>query len=96
MKGITGNPALEAYRRIALTPVSPASPASKATPGNGERQATEAAKVSISSEARAMAAGGDSQINANKVEALKSAIADGSFEINSHVVAERMLDSSGG
>jgi flagellar biosynthesis anti-sigma factor FlgM len=94
MKGITGNPALEAYRRIAVTPVSPAAAASKASPGD-ERQATEAAKVSISSEARSLAAGGETQVNAQKVEALKSQIADGSFQINSHLVAERLLDSSG-
>jgi negative regulator of flagellin synthesis FlgM len=96
MKGITGNPALEAYQRVALTPVNPTQPASEATPAHGERPTSgEAAKVTISAQARELAAGGDEQVNAEKVESLKSAIADGSFKVDSNLVAERILDTVG-
>jgi flagellar biosynthesis anti-sigma factor FlgM len=96
MKGITGNSALEAYRRVALTPVSSATPAAAPeAAATAERNPTEAAKVSISTEARALAAKGDSEVNSKKVESLRAAISDGSFKVNSHLVAERLLDIPG-
>jgi flagellar biosynthesis anti-sigma factor FlgM len=60
-----------------------------------ERQPAEAVKVSISTEARELASKGDAQVSSKKVESLKAAISDGSFKVNSHVVAARLLDTLG-
>jgi flagellar biosynthesis anti-sigma factor FlgM len=95
MKGITGNSALEAYRRVALTPVNPAHPVSPPTPATGERPPVGAAKVSISTEARELATQGEAKVDTQKVDALKKSIQDGSFSVNSHLVAERLLNSLG-
>ena len=95
MKGITGHSALEAYRRASLDPVSPARPAEAPAAGAGERHPTEAAKLSISTEARELWAKGEAQVDRKKVEALKASIADGSFRIDARLVAGRMLDSAG-
>ena len=95
MKGITGNPALDAYQRVALTPVRPAGPASKAASTTGQAGSGQAAKVSISSQARELAGGSSTQVSSQKVEALKAAVQNGSFKVDSHLVAERMLDGAG-
>jgi flagellar biosynthesis anti-sigma factor FlgM len=95
MKGISGNPALDAYQRFAVKSVSSAQRA-EGTEGVAARpKATEAAKVSISSEARELASGGG-QVNTQKVDRLKAAISDGSFRVESSVVAQRMLDGASG
>jgi negative regulator of flagellin synthesis FlgM len=96
MKGITGNSALEAYRRVALSPVNSATnAAAPQAPAQAERQPAEAAKVSISSEAREMASKGDAQVSSPKIESLKAAVSDGSFKVNSHLVAQRLLSTLG-
>lgn len=96
MKGITGNSALEAYRRVALAPVNPSAPTAPAEKvGTAERSPTQAAKVSISAEARDLAVQGDTKVNQKKVEALKASIADGSFQVNSQLVAQRLLQTQG-
>ena len=94
MKGITGNPVLDAYGRMAVKPVGPARPAeSIESVGSASGASTPAAEVTISSNARDMAAGG--RFDADKVEALKSNIAEGKFRIDSQDVARRMLDALG-
>lgn len=95
MKGITGNPVLDAYGRMAVTPVSAARPVEGAVEAGSSVSAasTPAAEVKISSHARDMAAGG--QFDADKVEALKSRIAEGKFKIDSQDVARRMLEALG-
>ena len=95
MKGITGNPVLDAYGRMAVTPVSAARPAEAAveTGVSSSAASTPAAEVKISSNARDMAASG--KFDAEKVEALKSQIAEGKFRINSQDVARRMLEALG-
>ena len=94
MKGITGNPVLDAYGRMAITPVGAARPAEAVeTGGSTSAASTAAAEVSISSHARDMAAGG--KLDADKVAALKAKIAEGSFKIDSQDVARRMLDALG-
>jgi flagellar biosynthesis anti-sigma factor FlgM len=95
MKGITGNPVLDAYGRMAVTPVGAARPAEAAVEAGGSASAasTPAAEVTISSHARDMAAGG--RFDAEKVEALKNSIAEGKFKIDSQNVARRMLDALG-
>lgn len=94
MKGITGNPVLDAYGRMAVTPVGAARPAQAVESGGSVSSAsTPAAEVTISSHARDMAAGG--RLDADKVQALKSQIAEGKLKINSQDVARRMLDALG-
>lgn len=92
MKGIiSSHSALTAYQRqTAVDPVSvPQSPVQReaATSGTSVR----AARVSISAEARALAAG-DSGFDQAKVDRLRSALASGSLKFDSQVVAQRMID----
>jgi len=94
MKGITGNPVLDAYGRMAVKPVGAAGPAQAIeSVGSVSSASTPAAEVTISSNARDMAAGG--RFDADRVEALKSSIAEGKFRIDSQDVARRMLDALG-
>ena len=94
MKGITGNPVLDAYGRMAVSPVGAARPAEAIESGGSVAAAsTPAAEVTISASARDMAAGG--RFDADKVEALKSTIAEGKFKIDSQDVARRMLEALG-
>jgi flagellar biosynthesis anti-sigma factor FlgM len=94
MKGITGNPVLDAYGRMAVSPVGAARPAETIESGGSASAASSpAAEVTISSHARDMAAGG--RLDTDKVEALKSSIAEGKFKIDSQDVARRMLDALG-
>lgn len=94
MKGITGNPALDAYQRFAVKPVSSAQQAQGTGAAAPQPQTGAAAKVSISTEARSLAEG-SGPVDTQKVDSLKAAIADGSFKVNSTVVAQRMLDGVG-
>lgn len=64
----------------------------------------EDARVTISPEARQLAAGSAVQaqssvqasgVDAAKVAALKEKIANGSLELDSHVIAQRLLDTTG-
>lgn len=91
MKGITGNVS-DAYQRFAVKPLSSTQQPQSTNERTTRPQATEAAKVTISAQARELADGG---INTQKVEELKAAIADGSFKVNSNVVAQRILDGFG-
>jgi flagellar biosynthesis anti-sigma factor FlgM len=94
MKGITGNPVLDAYGRMAVTPVGAARPVEPVeTVGSVSSASTPAAEVTISTHARDMAAGG--RLDADKVEALKNSIAEGKFKVDSQDVARRMLDALG-
>jgi flagellar biosynthesis anti-sigma factor FlgM len=94
MKGITGNPVLDAYGRMAITPVGAARPAQTVeSGGNTTGASSPAAEVTISSHAKDLATGG--QFDAGKVEALKGQIAEGKFKIDSQNVARRMLDALG-
>jgi flagellar biosynthesis anti-sigma factor FlgM len=94
MKGITGNPVLDAYGRMAVSPVGAPRPAQAVeSVGAASATSTPAAEVTISSHARDMAAGG--RFDADKVEALKNSIAEGKFKVDSQDVARRMLDALG-
>jgi flagellar biosynthesis anti-sigma factor FlgM len=94
MKGITGNPVLDAYGRMAVTPVGAARPVEAVETGSSvSGVSTPAAEVTISTHARDMAAGG--RFDAEKVEALKTSIAEGKFKVDSQDVARRMLDALG-
>lgn len=97
MKGITSNPALDAYQRMAITPVGSARPVQK-TNGTTETSSTapQVAKVSISPEARELAATGtDGTVDSEKVDRLRSQVESGTYQVNSKAVAERMLAAIG-
>jgi flagellar biosynthesis anti-sigma factor FlgM len=92
MKGITNShSALTAYQRqTAVDPVSvPQSPAQREGVSTGT--SVRAARVSISAEARALAAG-DPGVDQAKVERLRAALGGGSLKFDSQLVAQRMID----
>jgi anti-sigma28 factor (negative regulator of flagellin synthesis) len=93
MKGITGNPVLDAYQRMNISKVGAAQPAgAPAGPSNTGAPATAAAEISISAPARAMAASlGSQAVDHQKIDSLKSQIAQNTYQINSSLVAERMI-----
>lgn len=90
MKGITSNPALDAYQRVAVGPVGQARPADQPVAG-ADGQASQAAKVTISHQARELAAGAEPQVDAQKVQALKAQVDNGSYAVNPQQIAARML-----
>jgi flagellar biosynthesis anti-sigma factor FlgM len=98
MKGITGNPVLDAYQRGGVSKVGaakPAEPAAAATANASSGPSTSAVEVSISPQARDLAASSSQPVNYAKVEAVKSKIADGTFHIDSKVVAQKLLSALG-
>jgi flagellar biosynthesis anti-sigma factor FlgM len=94
MKGIINNhSALTAYRRqTAVDPVAAPQSAPRGE-GTGADSSVEAARVSISPRARALASG-EGAIDSQKVEQLRNAIQSGTLKFNSQLVAERMIDQS--
>ncbi len=97
MKGITGNPVLDAYQRGGVSKVGAAKPAEQAgavAPGASGGASSAAVEVSISSQARDLAASSQ-PINHAKVEDVKSKINQGTFHIDSKVVAQRLLSALG-
>lgn len=91
MKGITGNVS-SAYQRFAVKPLSSLQQSQGTNERTTRAPSTEAAKVTISAQARELAG---AAVNAEKVEALKASIADGSFKVDSTVVAQKLLDGFG-
>jgi flagellar biosynthesis anti-sigma factor FlgM len=72
-----------------------AAPADIARPTGSSTSPTESARVTISAEARQLAAGGAPGVDPAKVAALKEKIANGTLNVDSKVVAERMVDRTG-
>ncbi len=97
MKGITGNPVLDAYQRGGITKVGAAKPAEQAGPAAPSTggASTSAVEVSISSQARDLAANSSQPVNHAKVEDVKNQINAGTFKINSKVVAQKLLSALG-
>jgi len=96
MKGITGNPVLDAYQRGGVSKVGPAKPAETAGPAAPSTggASTSAVEVSISSHARDLAGSG-APVNHAKVEAVKTQISNGTFQIDSKKVAQRLFSALG-
>jgi flagellar biosynthesis anti-sigma factor FlgM len=92
MKGIiSSHSALNAYQRQnAVEPVTV-----RESPATGETGSTStsvrAARVSISAEARALAAG-ESSVDRAKVDRLRQGIASGSLKFDSQLIAQRLID----
>lgn len=92
MKGITGNPALDAYHRMAVAAVGAARPAGRADTPAVSPEDNAAAEVRISPRARDLATeAGQASVDLQKVEALKQQIADGGFRIDTQKVAAKMI-----
>lgn len=99
MKGITSNPALDAYQRMAVSQVGAPRAPQKAAATEQEATASanqQIAKVSISSEARQLAAGSSSgALDTNKVNELKAAIDSNRLQFDSTKIAERLVAALG-
>lgn len=98
MKGITGNPVLDAYQRGGVSKVGAAKPAEQAgaaAPSAAGGASTSAVEVSISAHARDLAASSSQPVNHAKVEDVKSRISAGTFQIDNRVVAQKLLSALG-
>jgi flagellar biosynthesis anti-sigma factor FlgM len=96
MKGITGNPALDAYHRMGITPVGGARPVQPTQASPTTAEGSQAAQVTISARARDLATESAGQgVDAAKVENLRSQIADGSYRSDPHEIAARMIEQLG-
>jgi flagellar biosynthesis anti-sigma factor FlgM len=97
MKGITGNPVLDAYQRGGVSKVGAAKPVEQTGPvaPSVGGASTSAVEVSISSHARDLAAHSSQPVNHAKVEDVKNKINQGTFHIDSKVVAQRLLSALG-
>jgi flagellar biosynthesis anti-sigma factor FlgM len=94
MKGITGNPALDAYHRMAISPVGATRPVERPEAPVSTGTASPAAEVSISARARDLASE-STKVDAAKVEGLKQQIAEGKYRADSQVIAQRMIEQLG-
>ena len=97
MKGITGNPVLDAYQRGGVSKVGAAKPAEAAAPAAPSTggASTSAVEVSISSHAKELAASSGPPVNHAKVESVKNQISNGTFQIDSKKVAQRLYSALG-
>jgi flagellar biosynthesis anti-sigma factor FlgM len=91
MKGITSNTALDAYQRMAVTQVSGARAPAKPEAAAPQRQSGEAANVTISREARQLAAEAGGAVDTQKVDALRAQVEAGTYQVDAQRVAARML-----
>jgi flagellar biosynthesis anti-sigma factor FlgM len=95
MKGISGNPVLDAYQRMAISPVAGSPTVQAPTPVTPVQGRTENAEVSISAKARDLAVGGEAAIDTAKVNELKKRIESGDFQLNYDLIASQMLERAG-
>jgi flagellar biosynthesis anti-sigma factor FlgM len=86
--------AIDAYARTALASTTPARPveppATQVTSSS-----SEAAQVTVSDEARALATRSGAGVDEKKVAALKKQVDDGEYRVNPQMLAMRILDSLG-
>lgn len=96
MKGITGNPALDAYHRMGITPVGGARPVQQTHASPSTPEGSQAAQVTISARARDLASESAGQgVDAAKVESLRNQIADGSYRSDPQKIAAKMIEQLG-
>jgi|GEM_PF-1096496 len=95
MKPVNSNPALDAYNRVAATRVArTADVRAPEAPQGVKPTHAEAAHVQISSEARELASAAG-QVRTEKVLELKGSISSGKFNVDQHLVAQRLVDDLG-
>lgn len=94
MKGITGNPALDAYHRMAISPVGGARPVERPEASAATSAGSAAAQITISSQARDLAAESAS-VDTAKVEALRDRIKNGQHQIDTQMIASQMIAQLG-
>jgi negative regulator of flagellin synthesis FlgM len=94
MKGITGNPALDAYHRMGISPVGGTRSVDRPEASPSGRVAdSSAAEVKISSRARDLAVESASQgVDSAKVEALRKQIAEGTYRSDPQAIAAKMIE----
>jgi negative regulator of flagellin synthesis FlgM len=87
-----GSRIVDAYMKTSV--VGPTSPAreSQGTASTAAASPSDAAEVSISEEARALMAGASAPVDHSKIESLKTQIAEGTFKVDAHAVAARLVD----
>ncbi|MDP2261850.1 MAG: flagellar biosynthesis anti-sigma factor FlgM [Hydrogenophaga sp.] len=85
-------------QKAAQTPPAGAEGAGAAAPAAAaaKPQAAAGVTVTLSPTSQAMASGGSSSdvFNAEKVEAMKQAIASGTFQVNAEAIADKMLSNA--
>jgi flagellar biosynthesis anti-sigma factor FlgM len=84
--------AIDAYARTALSSTTPARPVEPPAT-QVSSSSNEAAQVTVSNEARALAAKGGAGMDEQKVASLKKQIADGEYHVNPQILAMRILAS---
>jgi flagellar biosynthesis anti-sigma factor FlgM len=96
MKGITGNSVLDAYQRMAVSRVEKARPPERTeSTAASHEPGTPAAQITISARAQDLATDSPGfQLDSRKVEALKDQIKQRSFNVNSQLIAQKMLTST--
>lgn len=94
MKGINNHSALDAYQRVAVSPVSPTRPAESApTGGEAPRVDDNAAQVTLSSTARSLAAEVSQGQESARVADLKSQVQTGTYQVNPTAIATSMFET---
>jgi negative regulator of flagellin synthesis FlgM len=87
-----GSRIVDAYLKTSVVgPTSPARESHGAAP-TAAPGSSDAAQVTISEEARALMAGASAPVDHGKVEAIKAKIAEGTFKVDPHKVASRIVD----
>jgi flagellar biosynthesis anti-sigma factor FlgM len=87
-----GSRIVDAYMKTSVVgATSPARESHGASP-TAASSTSDAAQVTISEEARALMAGASAPVDHAKVEALKAKIAEGTFKVDPHTVAKRIVD----
>jgi flagellar biosynthesis anti-sigma factor FlgM len=87
-----GSRIVDAYLKTSLVgATSPARESQGAAPAAAPSHA-DAAEVSISDEARALMAGVSAPVDHHKIDAIKAKIAEGTFKVDPHAVARRIVD----
>jgi flagellar biosynthesis anti-sigma factor FlgM len=92
MKGISGNPVLDAYQRMAISPVQGAATVKAPAPVQNPPSGGDNAEVKISAQARELATGAAGAHETARVTELKAKIASGDFAVDPARIAERMLE----
>jgi flagellar biosynthesis anti-sigma factor FlgM len=95
MKGVTSNPALDAYHRVAATRTAKVDGVQAAQATHAVKPTEpNAARVQISNEARELAAHAG-QVRTGTVQDLKAAVEAGTYKVNTHLVAQRLVEDLG-